>query len=88
MRDLVMVDPATGTQVNYGEICKKRSIGKATVWLTHDADKKLWWIVAQKPGEPIACSGFIEARREVCWETFLDLHEVSLAVMIAGKDYL
>lgn len=73
MKDLVAVDPLTGQRDNCGVITKKRAVGKITVWLTYDASSRFWWIVWKD--ERLRKVGFVEARREVCWELFENLSE-------------
>lgn len=77
MKDLALVDPDTGKTERLGVIRKKRSIGAATVWLTYDAADRMWWIVVSD--DRLRKIGYIEARREVCWETFDALDEAELA---------
>ena len=77
MKDLVAIDPQTGRSDHCGAIAKKRTIGKLTVWLTYDATNYLWWIVWQD--DRLRKVGFIEARREVCWELFDNLDEDAIA---------
>ena len=77
MKDLVAIDPQTGRSGRCGAIAKKRMIGTITVWLTYDATNCLWWIVWQD--DRLRKVGFIEARREVCWELFESLDEDAIA---------
>jgi hypothetical protein len=77
VKDLVAVDPQTGQRDHCGVIAKKTTIGKITVWLTYDEPNRLWWIVWQD--DRLRKVGFIEARREVCWELFENLDEDILA---------
>ena len=77
MKDLVAVDPETGQSEHCGVITKTRTIGKITVWLTYDAPNHFWWIVWQ--ADRLRKIGFIEARREVCWELFEHINETTLA---------
>lgn len=76
MKDLVAVDPQTGQSDRCGVIAKKRTIGKTTVWLTYDKTNRFWWIVWQD--NRLRKMGFVEARREVCWELFESLDEAAL----------
>ena len=76
MKDLVAVDPQTGQSDRCGVIAKKRVIGKTTVWLTYDEPNRFWWIVWQD--DRLRKVGFVEARREVCWELFKNLDEDAL----------
>jgi hypothetical protein len=73
LKDLVAVDPETGQSEHCGVIAKKRTIGKITVWLTYDQPNRFWWIVWKD--ERLRKIGFVEARREVCWELFESLGE-------------
>ena len=77
MKDLVTVDPQTGQSDHCGIIAKKRLIGKITVWLTYDEPNRFWWIVWKD--ERLRKVGFVEARREVCWELFEGLDEGAIA---------
>ena len=76
MKDLVAIDPKTGQSDHCGVIAKKRAINKTTVWLTYDESNRLWWIVWQD--DRLRKFGFVEARREVCWELFESLDEKAL----------
>jgi hypothetical protein len=80
MKDLA-VDPRTGQHENCGVALKKRTIGKATTWLTYDEADRMWWIVVSD--DRLRKIGFIEARREVCWEMFDTLDEAELAKLCA-----
>ncbi len=77
MKDLVAVDPATGVQVNCGTITKKRLVGDIPVWLTFDEGQRMWWIVWKE--DRLRKIGYVEARREVCWETFFKMTTRDLA---------
>jgi hypothetical protein len=77
MTDLVAIDPETGERHACGTIAKKRTIGDTIVWLTYDGPGRMWWIVMQD--ETLRKIGFIEARREACWETFLGMTEADVA---------
>jgi len=76
VKDLVAVDPQTVQSDHCGVIAKKRAIGKTTVWLTYDEPNRFWWIVWQD--DRLRKVGFVEARREVCWELFENLDEEAL----------
>lgn len=76
MKDLVAIDPQTGKSEHCGVILKKRTVGKAAVWLTYDEPGRMWWIVVSD--NRLRKIGFIEARREICWEMFDDLDEKTL----------
>jgi hypothetical protein len=76
VNDLVVVDPQTGQSEHCGVITTKRTIGKITVWLTYDAPNLFWWIVWRD--DRLRKAGFIEARREVCWELFEGLDEKAI----------
>jgi hypothetical protein len=82
VKDLVAIDPQTGKSEHCGGILKRRAIGKSTVWLTYDESGRMWWIVVSD--ECLRKIGFIEARREVCWELFDDLDEKTLKEL---RDY-
>lgn len=77
MKELVAVDPETGKRDHCGVITKRRDVGDVTVWLTYDQQSQLWWIVWQD--DRLRKMGFVEARREVCWELFDSLDEDTLA---------
>ena len=77
VKDLVLVDPRTGQTEQLGTILKKRSIGAATVWLTYEEADRLWRIVVSD--DRLRKIGYIDARREVCWETYEALDEAALA---------
>jgi hypothetical protein len=77
MKDLVAIDPETGERHACGAIAKKRMIGDTTVWLTYDEPGRMWWIVMQD--DVLRKIGFIEARREACWETFFGMTETDVA---------
>lgn len=77
MKDLALVDPDTGKTERLGVILKKRAVGAATVWLTYNAAARMWWIVVSD--DRLRKIGYIEARREVCWETYDALDEAELA---------
>jgi hypothetical protein len=79
MKDLVLVDPKTGETTNCGVITKKRVIGEILVYLTYDEPSRMWWIVWKD--DRLRKLGFIEARREVCWETFFEMTETDLATL-------
>lgn len=79
MKDLISVSPATGKSENYGVVCKKRMVGKTTVWLTYAEHDKMWWIVMKGAGMQVL--GFVEPRREACWETFFELTEAMIIAM-------
>ncbi len=76
VKDLVLVDPETGKTERLGVILKKRAIGEAALWLTYDEADRMWWIVVSD--DRLRTIGYIEARREVCWETFDALDEAEL----------
>lgn len=82
MKDLITIDPDTGVSENFGVITKKRKVGDADVWLTYDELHSMWWIVVQD--DHLRKIGYIEARREVCWETFLEMKEDDLAKLRAS----
>jgi hypothetical protein len=73
VKDLVAVDPLTGQRDDCGVIASKRMVGKITLWLTYDAANRFWWIVWKD--DRLRKVGFVEARREVCWELFEGLTE-------------
>lgn len=77
MKDLVIVNPDTGVRDNCGTIIEKRTIGDVTIHLTYDEPNRFWWI-CWNDGKSRKL-GFIEARREVAWETFFALNEAGLA---------
>lgn len=77
MKDLVLVDPETGQQEHCGVIAKKRVVDKTTVWLTYDEPSRFWWIIWQE--DELCKVGFVEARREVCWELFESIDKNTLA---------
>jgi len=81
VKDLVLRDPDTGETENCGVILEKRTIGDATVCLTYHQDDRMWWIVVSD--DRIRKLGYIEARREVCWETFFALDEAELTKLRA-----
>ena len=85
VKDLILVDPQTGKTEKLGAIRKKRSIGAATVWLTYDKDDRMWWIVVSD--DRLRKIGFIDARREVCWETFDALDEAELSKLRARQPH-
>jgi hypothetical protein len=82
VKDLVVVDPKTGEKHNCGAIAKKRTIGGVVVYLTYSEADRFWWIVWKD--ERLHKLGFIEARRETCWETFFAMTEMSLAKLRAS----
>jgi hypothetical protein len=77
MKDLLLVDPKTGSSMNCGVITKKRQVGEILVYLTYDESSRMWWIVWHDEGPHHV--GFIEARREACWETFFEMTPADLA---------
>ena len=77
MKDLIVVDPVTGERENCGVITKRRTIGDIPMWLTYDEVSRMWWIVWQD--DRLRKADYIEARREVCWETFFEMTETDLA---------
>jgi hypothetical protein len=76
VKDLIAIDPQTGKSEHCGVVLKKRAIGKATAWLTYDQNDRMWWIVVSD--DHLRKIGYIEARREVCWEMFDALDEAEL----------
>ena len=79
MKDLVAVDPQTGQSDHCGVVASKRTVGKITVWLTYDEASRLWWIVWKD--DRLRKVGFVEARREVCWELFENLDEAAITAL-------
>lgn len=79
MKDLKLIDPATGITENCGVIAAKRSIGTATVYLTYREADKMWWIIIREQPHGLWKIGYLIDRREVAWETFRDLDDVELA---------
>jgi hypothetical protein len=77
VKDLALLDPQTGQTERLGAILKKRSIGTATVWLTYEEADRIWWIIVAD--DRLRKIGFIDARREVCWEMYEALDEAELA---------
>lgn len=79
MKDLV-VENDRGEQENCGAIAKKRTIGSTVVYLTYDEPSSFWWIIWKDPIDGCMRKiGFVEDRREVCWQMFRDLTESELA---------
>jgi hypothetical protein len=83
-KDLIAIDPDTGVSENFGIVTKKRRVGNADLWLTYDELHRMWWIVIQVQNDRLRKVGFIEARREVCWETFLEMGESDVAKLKAS----
>lgn len=69
--------PQTGQSDHCGVVTKKRTIGTSTVWLTYDEPNRFWWIVWKD--DRLRKAGFVEARREVCWELFESLDEDAIS---------
>jgi hypothetical protein len=67
VKDLVLVDPATGEREKCGVIAKKRAIGNIPVWWIVWKDTRLQKI------------GYVEGRRTVCWDVFAAMTEADLA---------
>jgi len=79
VKELVAVDPETGRRDHCGAIAKRRDVGDVTVWLTYDESNRFWSIVWQD--DRLRKMGFVEARREVCWELFEHIDEATIAEM-------
>ncbi len=77
MKDLIVIDPATGARENCGTIAKRRTIGDVPTWLTYDEANCMWWIVWKD--DRLRKIGYIEGRRKDCWETFLAMTAIDLA---------
>lgn len=77
---LLMVDPETGEQENWGAIVDKRLVAKNTVWLTYSKIDRLWWIVWQddRVSQRLRKWGYGESRRQECWRTFFELTEAQM----------
>jgi hypothetical protein len=77
VKDLILVDPTTGERENCGVITRKRAIGDIPLWLTFDAPNRMWWIVWRD--DRIRKAGYVEGRREICWEAFFEMTTTDLA---------
>lgn len=81
MKGLASVNLKTGEVMDCGTIAKTRKVGEILVYLTYDVTNHMWWIVWEDGGPHHV--GFIEARREVCWETFFEMTSEDLAKLRA-----
>ena len=77
MKGLILVDPVTGERENCGAITRRRTIDNVPMWLTYDEVNHMWWIVWQD--DCLHKAGYVENRREVCWQTFLKMTASDLA---------
>jgi hypothetical protein len=67
-----------------GVILKKLTISGATAWILYDEADRYWWIVGLVEGDDrLRKIGFIDARREVCWETFEALDAAAITALPA-----
>lgn len=80
MKDLIRVDPKTGERENLGLIEDRRSIGTVRLWLTHDVERRMWWIAWRDEGGVGKC-GYVETRRDDCWDAFYGMTEIEIALL-------
>lgn len=84
MNDLIVIDPDTGVSENFGIVTDKRKVGDTNLWLTYDEPHRMWWIIIQVEDDRLRKVGYIEARREVCWEAFFEMSEADIAKLKAS----
>jgi len=71
-REILSHDQETGELKSYGLLAAEREIDGVPVRLTYDEPARCWWILVERP-RGLAAVGYLEAKRELCFEAFAGL---------------
>jgi hypothetical protein len=78
VKSLVFKDLETEETIDLGVIVRKRRVDAYDAWLSYSEAARTWWITLRAADGRYSRFGWVEARREACWRTFLDLDEAEI----------